>query len=477
MALSIPGLGLSASTTTSAAGASSSTTQTAARSQTLAARTEWRFEVAFSQQYTIKLTSGNAELWGTELALNLTYTFSGSKGAVFTWQGCTLDVNGAAEAEYLGEDTSYAVEWLNVHGSLQEIRDQATKTGSEAPRVLVVGPDHVGKSSLVKTLTAWGVRMGMTPTVLNLDPREGILAPPSSLTAAAVSASMDVEIGYGMPPIAGATALPVKTPLVHDWPFASPSDNPSSFKQLITRMALHVTGRLETDSEVKRSGVIIDTPGALNDPKSSYDLLHHVISEFSITLILVFESERLNSDLHRRYSPDIRTDGNGIPVVKLRKPAGTVDRDNAFMRQLRSRQIQNYFFGPPGSSLNPHSHSVAFADLHIYRFLSSSNGSSDLPSFGPGMDDDYEPEPVSSAFESVAPSTALTAALIAIKFCSGSNAEEAEIRDSPVMGYVYVAEVDEGKKRVRFLAPHPQRWGDRAMVLGGFPEAVPDLVA
>lgn len=44
------------------------------------------------------------------------------------------------------------------------------------------------------------------------------------------------------------------------------------------------------------------------------------------------------------------------------------------------------------------------------------------------------------------------------------------------MGYLYVADVDETKKRVRFLAPHPQRWGDRALVWGSLPEPVADLV-
>ena len=71
---------------------------------------------------------------------------------------------------------------------------------------------------------------------------------------------------------------------------------------------------------------------------------------------------------------------------------------------------------------------------------------------------------------------AMTGALVAIKFCP-SNSDEDTIRDSAVMGFLYVAEVDESRKKIRFLAPHPQRWGDRALVWGTWPDPIPDLVA
>ncbi|QIW98790.1 hypothetical protein AMS68_004308 [Peltaster fructicola] len=467
MAFSIPGLGLPGAATSSFQQSSTADPQsTVARTETLQPRTEWRFEVAFGRSYTIKLTSGTAEHWGTELATDITYTFTGYKGAIFSWQGCTLEVAGTAEAEYVGEDTTYAVEWLNVHGALSDLRT-ASASGSEAPRVLVVGPDHTGKTSLVRTLAAWAVRLGKAPLVVNLDSRQGMLAPPGSFTAAVVRDSMDVELGFGISPITGPTSLPVKTPLVHSWPFVSTADDQASFKQVTTRMALHVSGRLEADADTKVSGMIVDTPGSLNDPRTSYDQLHHVISELSITHILVVESERLNADLQRRYT-------STIPVIKLRKPAGAVERDKAFLRMNRARQIRSYFFGPSNVTLNPHSHSVAFNELHIYRFNTASSATE--PSFAPGADDDYEPDPAGGLLEKVVPTAALTASLVAIKFCSGSKSDDNEIRDSTVMGYAYVAEVDDTRKRVRFLAPHPQKWGDRALLLGSFPEAVPDLI-
>ncbi|KAI3481828.1 hypothetical protein L1887_55536 [Cichorium endivia] len=429
-----------------------------ARTERLGERTEWRFEVAFGKNYSIKLTSGEAELWGTELAPNQTYNFSGYKGAIFTWQGCSLEVLAEAESEYVGQETEYAVEWLNVHGMLETLRDEAAAAGvhGEGPRVLVVGPDAVGKSSLVRSLTAWGVKVGRTPTVLNLDSREGLLAPAGSLTAVTASSQTEVESGYGIAPVSGPTASPVKTPLVYGWPFPSPTENSEAFKALLTHAALHVTGKLEANTDAKRSGLIVDTPGSLNDPKSNYDILSHIISEFS--------------------------DDKAIPVLRLTKPGGAVESDASFLKQARAQNVRQYFFGLPQTPLNPHSHSVPFSELNIYRAKSAST--SDDQEFKSGAaaeDDDYEPDGTShdspgALYEKVEPSTALMASLVAIKLCPGTHVDDREIRDSAVMGYLYVADVDETKKRVRFLAPHPQRWGDRALVWGSLPEPVADLV-
>ena len=381
-----------------------------ARTETLAPRAEFRFEVASSQTCILKLLNGQAEHYGTELAANRPYSFSGYKGAIFTWHGCTLEITGDTESEYVGEETGYATEWLNVHGMLETARDEAGEVGG--PRVLIVGPDHVGKSSLVRSLAAWGVRMGRTPTIVNLDPREGLLTPPGSLTAVTVANQMDVEAGYGITSISGPTATPVKTPLPYHWPYASPTDRPEMFKSVVTRMALSVTSKLEEDPAAKQSGIIVDTPGSLNDPKTSYDLINHIIGEFSITLILVVDSERLFTDLNRRFKDD-------MPVLKLSKSSGAVQQDGKFMEQKRREQIRQYFFGTPSTQLNPHSHTLHFSELSMYCAKPTKISGATEIDFRPGGADDYAPS--STLFEKVEPSPAMLNSLIAIKFCPGES--------------------------------------------------------
>jgi polyribonucleotide 5'-hydroxyl-kinase len=474
--LSLPGLGIQPKATPVASGIAPVPTEQPPRKEDLPPQTEWRYEAAFGRPYTVKLLSGHAELFGIELAPGQTYNLSGSQGAIFTWQGCKLEITGESEGEYLAQETDYAVEWLNVHGMLETARDEAQEAGG--PRVLVVGPDHAGKSSLVRSLAAWAVKVGRTPTVVNFDPREGLLAPPSSITSVTVGSQLEIESGYGISGISGPTITPVKTPLIYHYPYSSPSERPDVYKTVVTRAALIVSNKLEEDAEAKRSGIIIDTPGSLNDPKSNYDLINHLISEFSISVVLSVGSERLYNDLNRRCSLNKSAD-EAVPVLRLLKPGGAVERDAAYLKQIRTSQIRRYFFGNSKESLNPHSHSLGFAELDIYRAKASSGDAAASSYRGGDDDDDYDPADVGTSantvLEKVVPSLAMTGALLAVKFCSGKSDEEA-IRDSAVMGYAYVADVDETRKKVRFLAPHPQRWGDRALVWGSWPEVVVDLV-
>jgi polyribonucleotide 5'-hydroxyl-kinase len=65
--------------------------------------------------------------------------------------------------------------------------------------------------------------------------------------------------------------------------------------------------------------------------------------------------------------------------------------------------------------------------------------------------------------------------LLAITTASSTDSHEV-IRDSSVRGYIYVADVDDTKKKVRLLSPQPGMIPGNAMVLGTWPEDVPGLV-
>jgi len=229
--LALPGLNFSTPTPQPSHRSTAPAVLAPPRTEQLPARSELRFEVAFDRIYKIRLIKGTAEIFGTEIASNSTYTFSGTKAAVFSWHGCTLEVQGDAESEYVGSETEAMVEWMNVHGMLETLREEPSNTQDEGPRVLVVGPDANGKSTLVKCLASWALRMGRTPTVVNLDPKEGVLGIPSSITAVTYNTMLDVEDGgWGSSPVSGPTGVPVKTPLVYHYPFASPDDNSVLYK-------------------------------------------------------------------------------------------------------------------------------------------------------------------------------------------------------------------------------------------------------
>nr|CAG4640225.1 EOG090X0A5X [Daphnia pulex]SVE85019.1 EOG090X0A5X [Daphnia pulex] len=107
------------------------------------------------------LKSGLAEVFGTEIVKGKVYSFGGgSKIAVFTWQGCLLELRGKTEAAYVARETPMII-YLNTHAGLEQIRKKAdadeTKRG---PIAMIVGPTDVGKSTVCKLLLNYAVRMG-----------------------------------------------------------------------------------------------------------------------------------------------------------------------------------------------------------------------------------------------------------------------------------------------------------------------------
>lgn len=255
---------------------------TQSRTQDLTPNTEFRFEVSFTRHLSVKLLTGTAEYFGTELAPSTTYTFTGTKGAIYTWHGCKLELSGDAESEYVAEETTM-VSVLNAHFALEGARERAAARGEMGPRVMVVGPENSGKTSLVRALTAYAVKGGRQPMVVNLDPREGMLSVPGTFSAAAFSSILDVEEGWGSSPISGPSPLPVKMPLVYQYGLKdADSEEGKVFRPLVTRVALAVTSRLEEDREGKAAGFVVDTAGGMALGKAgAYDNLEHVVSEFS----------------------------------------------------------------------------------------------------------------------------------------------------------------------------------------------------
>ncbi|CAN9105721.1 mRNA cleavage and polyadenylation factor IA/II complex [Alternaria alternata] len=462
--ISLPGLNLSSQPAETQNGP----TSTATRTQELAANTEYRFEVSFSRTLTVKLQSGTAEFFGTELAPSTTYTFQGTKGAIFTWHGCKLDIGGEVESDYIAEETPM-MSCANLHFALENLRDRSIASGSVemGPRVLVVGPENSGKTSLVKTLTSYAVKTSRQPMVINLDPRQGMLSVPGSFSAAVYSSIVDIEEGWGSSPISGPSPIPVKMPLVYHYGLKDPEEG-KVFKPLVTRMALAVTSRLEEDKLSKQAGFIIDSSGAISQGRNGvYDNIEHIVSEFSINVLITLGSERLYSDLSRKFSARTGSDpSETVFVIRLDKSGGCVDRSEEYMEALRHAQIKEYFFGKGDETLAPSSQMADAADLNIFRVIEGDVN---------GGVDEYGMTVERQIFEKVTPSEAMQNQLLAITTAS-PNDPQAVIRDSSIRGYIYVADVDEAKKKVKLLSPLPGATPGNAMILGKWPETVEGLV-
>ena len=107
------------------------------------AENELRCEVGETEPLYIKLLSGNAEIFGVEMALNKEYTFLDENFAIFSWYGCMIETVGNNEIAMYISDSTPMVSYVNTHIQLEARRDVALANGSDGPRVLIVGPsDH-----------------------------------------------------------------------------------------------------------------------------------------------------------------------------------------------------------------------------------------------------------------------------------------------------------------------------------------------
>lgn len=69
----------------------------------------------------------------------------------------------------------------------------------------------------------------------------------------------------------------------------------------------------------------------------------------------------------RRFDGHKTTNDDPITVIKLDKSGGCADRDETYLQQTRQAQIREYFFGDKRRTLSPHTQTVDFSSITIYK--------------------------------------------------------------------------------------------------------------
>ncbi|KAL2020460.1 hypothetical protein VTK56DRAFT_8426 [Thermocarpiscus australiensis] len=444
----------------------------ATRTITLRPFWEWRFDVPHSSPsgVSVRLLTGTAERDGTELALNHTYTFARTKSKLLTYTGCSLEVSGECDdyvAQYAAPEDSPALSYLNLHFALQAQRAAAAGAGAQGrggrgPRVMVCGPPNSGKTTLARTLVALATRMGGQPLMASVDPREGLLSLPGTVSAAVFGTVMDVEepaggFGVSSTPSSGPSAVPVKLPMVYYFGRERVEDDMQLWKDLTAKLASSVRAKLAADEAVQSAGLVLDTP-AVTAGKGEMEILAHVVSEFAVNIVVVLGSAGINAELQRRLEKEKTAHGEPITVVLLDKSEGVAERDKDFMKSARETAIKEYFFGDSKRTLSPFTQSVSFDDVAIFK--------------APDETDFYDTQ---QALEPAEISAEMSHWTLAVMNASVNDPPET-IRQAPVMGFVAVADVDEDRRRLKILSPVSGRLGTRPLVWARWPEPYINLL-
>lgn len=266
--------------------------------------TELRLEIPEGKgKAELVLLHGQAEVFGTELIRNKRLTFNaGSKVAVYTWHGCTIEISGPPEWSYVSKETPMIM-YLNLHMALEQMRQKVENTESDiGPRVMIVGPGDVGKSTLCQLMLNYAVRMGRRPVFVDLDVGQGYIGIPGSMGALLIERPADIEEGF-----------PLQAPLVFHYGHVSPSPNEKLYNKISSAIAEITKQRFEQNKKAQVSGCIINTCGWVTG--TGYRILVHAAEAFEVNVIVVLDQERTYNDLKKQF-------GNKVQIVHLPKSGG-----------------------------------------------------------------------------------------------------------------------------------------------------------
>ncbi|KAH9981105.1 Pre-mRNA cleavage complex II protein Clp1-domain-containing protein [Lactifluus volemus] len=477
-----------------------------AKEWVLEPETEYRFELDPGSSLAIKVLKGHAEVFGAELADGRYYLFGHEcKAAIFTWQGCTIEMR-TPSTEYVSDETPMQA-YANVHLALEKMRVRALTSyrGSplppgpdmeidpEPPRVLVLGPENSGKTTVCKILTNYSVRAGQgwTPMYVNTDPSEGGWTVPGTVSAAPVTAPLGTaspasplgSATTSAPTILSSNAL---LPLVYWYGHPDIKRNPLLMDRLIRNLGENVMERHDLDSEGRASGIIVDTPSSFASSPSSASTMDHrqtliraCVDAFRINVILVVGHEKLNAEMQRTY-------GNRMTVVKIPKSGGVVELDLQYRQRVHAQQVHTYMYGqvitpPRGLSasaigdadfdgrLAPSSSVIPFGELSFLRIGEKSMApSSALPIGATRTVNEMQPIPLDPASHGSGLLNAIVALLAPPVHAEETERYDEEVLDLPASGFLAITHIDVPNRKLTILSPSPGTFAGRTATIGSF---------
>lgn len=390
---------------------------------------ELRFASGEDNEVCLELVHGYAEIFGTELLLNKKYIFPPkSRVAVFTWKNATVELVGATESAYIAETTPMVI-YLNIHAAMEETRKKREEMalGStnkpKGPKLLLVGPTDVGKSTVSRILCNYSVRHGRTPIYVELDVGQNNISVPGTVAAVLVQKTADVIDGFER-----------NSPLVLNFGHTSPSKNLSLYGTLFNELAAIINSQIQQNDDAKLGGMIINTCGWVDG--EGYKCIVKAASAFEVDVVIVLDHERLYSDLSKELPEFVR-------LTHVPKSGGVEQRTTQVRSLMRGENVHRYFYGTRSNNLFPFTFDINFNDVTLCKIGAEQLPDSCLP-FG------MEVENHEMKVVIMEPSVDIKHHLFAF---SRSLQPDDTVIKSPVYGFCLVTEVDLEKNTMTVLCP------------------------
>lgn len=401
---------------------------------------ELRFALGEAEQnqgITITLLSGTAECFGTELATNRDYHFArGSKGAIFTYHGATLKVSGGEAREIYKSSDTPMLEYVDMHGRIENARADAVAFAAEGPRVLICGSTDSGKSSLCRLLLSYAVRLGRSPIFVDLDVGQGELTIPGVVSAAPLDkGAITVESGCSL-----------SIPLAYFFGHTAPGKNLEVYKGLVEQLGSAVNQRLAKNSDERAAGIVVNTCGWVDG--DGYGLLLHACRTLACDVVLVLGNDRLFHSL--------QNDVSGIEgceqttVMKLTRSGGVVERSQSSRKRSRMRRIHQYFYGCEShreGALQPATLHIGFDDVQIFEIGESMRIAKEMTI--QASEDTGTARLTTYSLSKKEPTRELMHSVL----CASHAKTEEELLATNSAGFVYITNVDMTARTISMMGP------------------------
>ncbi|MFH4973785.1 hypothetical protein AB6A40_000494 [Gnathostoma spinigerum] len=407
---------------------------------TLKEDNELRFEVGNGGDVMLELIEGKAEVFGTELVLHKKYSFPpGSRVAVFTWKKAVVELYGKTESCYVADQTPMVI-YLNTHAALEQLRQHAEsvvgqQTDVRGPSLMIVGPTDVGKTTVCRILCNYAVRLGRTPTFVDLDVGQGSVSIPGTVGAHYIEKTADVVEGFDK-----------QHPLVYHFGSLTPQSNLALYDILIKSLAENINARRKKSADANFGGVIINTCGWIKG--EGYACIVNAAEQFEVDVVVVLDHERLFNELQRDLPSFVK-------ILHQPKSGGVENRSREMRIASRNAAVHKYFYGTRASPLYPHSFDVNFDEVLICKIGGEKLPIECLP-FGMKLEDHR------TKVVTVQPSTALLHHIVSLV---PFNSIEQSILTTNVKGFLVITGVDLEKKTLTVLSPQKYPLPYKVLVL------------
>lgn len=412
---------------------------------------EWNIEISADTKLTIRVNSGIAEIFGTELATDREYNFRNYKFGLHAVEDVELEWRcPELNSETLSISPNSTARFVyNLHFALEKMRSSSF----DGPRVLVIGEKGSGRTTLARMLCSYGIKYKpYQPMYVNLDPQQAVFSPPGCVAATPISDILDVQCStWGQSMTSGATPLHSKQPLVKSFGLERLAENKQWYLDVVEQLSTGVNERLMNDSLVRRSGLIIDIPAIsdLDEGMSDLELFARLFKVNVVVFLGISENQKVDA-IAKKLGPLV-----GSHIVNLPRVSGSVVAEDAYKRSLQRGAIREYFYGTPDTVLSPYAVGANFEDITVYRPRNLFEDNQDTQEAPDGL------LPVE-----INPSN-LQHALVAISYADRKAGPEI-IQKAPILGFGLITEVNDKRNKLRILLPVPGALPNKPMILTSY---------